>query len=91
MKLPFEGSKELLVALTGNDTDAAYNALMGAIVRDCVSVLETKHNEFSKRAYPPPKILLELRDVILARYGLTKRSEKVIAPDLSPAHARPAK
>ena len=63
VKLPIEVSKQMHKS---RDVSLGYEA----IVRDCAKVLEKKHAELAKRSYPPPKILLELRDAILTRYGL---------------------
>lgn len=37
-----------------------------AIIEECAQVMQRKHEELAKRSYPPPTILLEMRDAIRA-------------------------
>ena len=69
MKLPIEVSKQMHKS---RDVSLGYEI----IVRDCAKVLEDKHVELSKRSYPPPRILLELRNDIFTRYGLEPKEPK---------------
>lgn len=44
----------------------------------CAKVLRDKHNEFAKRSYPPPKILLDMEAEILMRSN--RQRERLAAP-----------
>lgn len=49
---------------------ASNDLLERAVLRErkaCAKILRDKYNEWAKRSYPPPDILLELEAAILAR------------------------